>query len=105
MKARSGQVLPAVDEHGAHVGHLGGRGPADEGEDGEGVLGDAHVWPLRVMVLEHRALVLAACLGVPFTPLDGGKKRMEEMVGRLGGGETVVTGLREETKNTQLALT
>ena len=68
--------LPAVDQHGPHVGGLGGGRPAHEGEDGQGVLWDPHVRPLGVVVLDHRPLALTA-LRVPLLPLQegGGRRR------------------------------
>lgn len=72
--------LPAVDEHGSHVWHLGGGGPADKGEDGQSVLRDTHVWPLGVMVLEHCTLTLGPRLWVPLSTLNGRVKRKEEML-------------------------
>lgn len=64
--------LPAVHQHRAHLRRAGGRGPPHEGQDGEGVLGDAHVRPLRVVVLDHHPLVLTA-LGVPLLTLEKGE--------------------------------
>lgn len=64
--------LPAVHQHRAHLGGAGGRGPPHEGQDGEGVLGDAHVRPLRVVVLDHHPLVLTA-LGVSLLTLEKGE--------------------------------
>lgn len=81
-------TLPAVDKHGSHVGRLGGGGPADEGEDGQRVLGDAHVRPLGVMILEHRPLAQGPRLRVPLPTLDGregGKEGREEMFVRWEG--------------------
>ena len=74
--------LPAVDQHGPHVGGLGGGRPPHEGEDGQGVLWDPHVGPLGVVVLDHRPLAVTA-LGVTLLPLQEGG---EEQGGMRGGG-------------------
>ena len=69
-----------MDEHGSHVRHLGGGGPADKGEDGQSVLRDAHVRPLGVMVLEHCTLTLGPRLRVPLPTLNGRAEGKEQML-------------------------
>ena len=64
----SDNYLPTVHQHRAHVLGACGRGALDEGEDGQRVLGDAHVGPLGVVVLDHRPLVQLA-LGVALLTL------------------------------------
>lgn len=49
--------VPAVHQDGAHVCSTSRRRAVDEGEDGEGVLGNSHVRPLRVVILDHHALI------------------------------------------------
>lgn len=52
-----GAVVPAVHQDWPHVSGARGGGAVDEGEHGEGVLGDAHVRPLSVVILDNNALV------------------------------------------------
>lgn len=71
-----------MNKHRSHIRHLGGRGPAHEGEDGQGVLRDAHVGPLGVMILEHCPFTLGPGLRVPLPTLST-RERREEMLVRL----------------------
>ncbi|KAF3856938.1 hypothetical protein F7725_017661, partial [Dissostichus mawsoni] len=70
--------VPAVDQHGSHVRQLSSGGPADKGEDGQGVLRDPHVGPLGVMILKHRPLTLRPRLPAPLPTLHDDKKQREE---------------------------
>lgn len=57
-QTHSREELPAVYEDGAHVGGVCRRGAAYEGEHRQAVLRHAHIRPLRVVVLHHRALLM-----------------------------------------------
>lgn len=50
-------VVPAVHQDWTHVSGTCRGGAVDEGEHGEGVLGDSHVRPLSVVILDNGALV------------------------------------------------
>lgn len=67
-KKRKTPALPAVYQHRAHFRCPGCWGPPYEGQDWEGVLGDSHVRPLRVVVLDHHPFILTA-LGIPLLTL------------------------------------